>query len=130
MLHIDLKELVVSVGGYRYVLFAIDEYTRYVFVEFLKAKSEAATATERVKAAFEATVGTPVDEHGRALPRPRVRHVHSDHEGKLVSAFFREWAPAAGIHHTLSPPHITASQRAAEGPQKARCRAQGAVARV
>ena len=38
-LHVDLKELVKSVGGYRYVVFAIDEHTRYVFVEFIKLMS-------------------------------------------------------------------------------------------
>ena len=51
--------------GYRYVVFA-NEYTRYVFVEFVKLKSEAAAAVQRIVAAFNATVGTPVDDAGRA----------------------------------------------------------------
>ena len=77
VLHVDLKELVLSVGGFRYIVFAIDEYTRYVFVDydFIKLKSEAAAAVRRMIAAFNATVGTPVDEAGRALPRPHVREV-------------------------------------------------------
>ena len=49
-------------------LFAIDEYTRYVFVDFVKLKSEAADAVKRIIAAFNATVGTPVDDAGRAYP--------------------------------------------------------------
>ena len=43
-------------GGYRYVVFAIDEYSRYVFIDFIKAKSDADVAINRIKAAFEATV--------------------------------------------------------------------------
>ena len=38
VLHIDLKELVLSIGGYRYVVFAIDEHARYVFVRIPQAQ--------------------------------------------------------------------------------------------
>ena len=34
-LHYDLKELVLSVNGYRYVVFLIDEYARHVFYDFI-----------------------------------------------------------------------------------------------
>jgi hypothetical protein len=37
------KELVVSIGGYRYVVFAIDEHSRFVFVDFIKVKSDVQT---------------------------------------------------------------------------------------
>ena len=47
----------------------------------------------------------PEDEAGRALPRPTVRHVHSDHEGKLVSKQFRFASASDGTHLTTSPPH-------------------------
>ena len=85
VLHVDLKELCVSHGGFRYVVFAIDEHTRYVFIDFIKTKDKAAEAVARIIAAFNATVGAGVDDDGRALPRPRVHTIHSDHEGKLVS---------------------------------------------
>ena len=104
-LHCDLKELKISYGGYRYILFAIDEFTRYVFVEFLKRKSEAAEAVKRVAATFDAKVGQAIDENGRALPRPRVRWVHSDREGKLISAVFRQLAADKSWLHTVSPSH-------------------------
>ena len=61
-LHVDLKEMVISKGGFRYVVFAIDEHTRYVFIEFIKLKSEAGQAIARIVAAFNAKVGTPVSE--------------------------------------------------------------------
>jgi hypothetical protein len=80
VLHYDLKELVLSIGGYRYVVFAIDEYSRFVFVEFIKLKSDADAAIKRCIAAFNATVGTPIDEAGQPLPRPTVRAVHGDRE--------------------------------------------------
>ena len=70
VLHIDLKELVISIGGFRYVVFAIDEHSRYVFIDFIKHKSDVDGAVKRIIAAFDATVGTPVDESGRALPCP------------------------------------------------------------
>ena len=105
VLHVDLKELVLSADGYRYVVFAIDEFSRYVFIDFIKRKSEAADAVKRCIAAFNATVGTPVDAEGRALPRPKVREIHSDREGGLMSKYFQEFTTASAIHHTTSPPH-------------------------
>jgi hypothetical protein len=105
VLHYDLKELVLSIGGYRYVVFAIDEYSRFVFVEFIKLKSDADAAIKRCIAAFNATVGTPIDEAGRPLPRPTVRTVHGDREGKLMSHAFRAFRTSKLIHHTTSPPH-------------------------
>ena len=80
-LHIDLKEMVLSKEGYRYVVFAIDEHTRYVFVEFIKRKSEVVRAVMLIRAAFNAIVATPIDESGNPLPRPTVRIIHSDREG-------------------------------------------------
>ena len=105
-LHIDLKELVLGVGGYRYVMFAIDEHCRYVFYEYLKKKSEVLVAAKLIVAAFEATVGVPVGEDGKPLrDRPRVRIAHSDREGGLLSNAFKEFRADAKLHQTFSPPH-------------------------
>jgi hypothetical protein len=60
----------------RWIVFAIDEYSRFVFVDFIKLKSDADAAIKRCIAAFNATVGTPIDEAGQPL-----------------------------LHHTTSPPH-------------------------
>jgi hypothetical protein len=105
VLHYDLKELVLSIGGYRYVVFCVDEFSRYVFVEFIRLKSDADAAIKRCIAAFNATVGTPIDEEGQPLPRPTVRTVHGDREGKLMSHAFRAFRSSELIHHTTSPPH-------------------------
>ena len=104
-LHVDIKEMIVAIGGYRYIVFMIDEYTRFVFYDFIKHKSEVDASVGRCIAAFNATVYTPVDSDGRPLPRPVVRHVHSDREGKLMSNSFRIRCGKTFLHHTTSPPH-------------------------
>ena len=50
-----------------YAAIFIDEYSRFVWFEPLKAKSEIRAAFARVKAHFEATVGTPTDDDGKSL---------------------------------------------------------------
>ena len=52
-LHVDLKELVLSVGNYRWVVFAIDEFSRYVFVDFIKSKSDADAAVARIRVSYQ-----------------------------------------------------------------------------
>jgi len=88
-----------------YAAFFIDEHTRYIWVEPLKAKSEAASAFWRVVAHFDATVGTPTDDQGKPLERPRVLHLRTDHEGGLMSYGFAAFREDKGIHLSLSPPH-------------------------
>jgi microcystin-dependent protein len=105
VLHVDLKEMVISAEGFRYFLVAVDEFTRFIFIAFLKYKSEAGAELLAIVNYFNATVGAPVDADGRALQRPRVRTLHSDREGKLISHSFRSARTSAGLHHTLSPPH-------------------------
>ena len=107
VLHVDLKGPFPSsmTGKYRYVAFFIDEYSRFVFSEFLHDKSEVIEATKRVIAKFNSLVGTPVDEHGVALARPKVRRLHRDHEGALDSHKFEAFRAAEMLHSTTSAPH-------------------------
>ena len=105
-LHIDLKcGLPESIGGYKYALFATDEYSRYVFVRFLKTKDEADEATKLVIAEFNSIVGTPLDENGKPLARPTVRSIRRDHEGALESKRFDVFRADSLLHSTESPPH-------------------------
>ena len=106
VLHSDLKQMRHrSAGGAQYVQYFIDEYTRYVWVEFLKDKSEVIAATMRVIANFNAKVGVPVDEHGVPRERPHFRTLHSDHEGQLESAAFKQLKADKLLHSDMSPPH-------------------------
>ena len=107
VLHIDLKgPFPLSVSGkFRYAAFVIDEYSRFVFVEFLHDKSEVIEATKRIMAKFNALVGTPVDENGVALLRPKVRRLHRDHEGGLESRQFEAFRAHELLYSTTSAPH-------------------------
>jgi hypothetical protein len=104
-LHIDLKEFARSYGGYQYALIAVDEHTRYIFTQCLRQKSEALDAVKRVVAEFNAIVGTRLDTDGKPLPRPTVRTIMSDREGKLISHAFNEFRADASLHHNTSAPH-------------------------
>ena len=107
VLHVDLKgPFPISMSGkFRYVAFYIDEYSRFVFSEFLHDKSEVIDATKRVIAKFNALVGTPVDDTGVALNRPKVRRLHRDHEGGLESHKFEAFRASELLHSTTSAPH-------------------------
>ena len=107
ILHIDLKgPFPLSVtGNFRYAAFVIDEYSRFVFVEFLHDKSEVIEATKRVMAKFNALVGTPVDEKGVAISRPKIRRLHRDHEGGLESKQFEAFRAHELLYSTTSTPH-------------------------
>ncbi|KOO32538.1 retrotransposon like protein, partial [Chrysochromulina tobinii] len=104
-LHIDLKEFARSYGGYQYALIAVDEHTRYIFTQCLRHKSEALDAVKRVVAEFNAIVGTRLDADDKPLPRPTVRTIMSDREGKLTSHAFNEFRAYASLHHNTSAPH-------------------------
>jgi hypothetical protein len=107
ILHVDLKgPFPLSVTGkFRYAAFFIDEYSRFVFVEFLHDKSEVIEATKRSMAKFNSLVGTSVDENGIAVPRPKIRRLHRDHEGGLESKQFEAFRARELIYSTTSAPH-------------------------
>merc|ERR1711965_217732 len=106
VLHTDLKQLKSrSSGGALYAMYFIDEHTRYVWVEFLKAKSDVTSAALRVIAKFNASVGVEVDNEGRPLPRPKVRRLRSDHEGGLISHAFAKIREERGLDNEHSAPN-------------------------
>ena len=86
-LHIDLKGPFPPslCGKFQYAVIAIDQHTRYVFIAFIRNKSEAPEAVKKIIAEFNAIVGTPTDEDGKPMARPTVRRLHRDHEGGLES---------------------------------------------
>ena len=109
VLHVDLKgPFPLSIGGYKYCMFFTDEHTRYVWCELLKTKekSEQILAVDKVRAAFNALVYTPVDDEGKPSgPRPTVREIRSDHEGALESYAFEAFRVKQGIESSMSPPN-------------------------
>ena len=107
-LHIDLKGMMIrSVHGYHYAMFAVDEFSRYIFVEFLKTKEkrEITTAAAQIISRFNAMVDAGCDDQGRPLPKPRVKVINSDHEAALESKFFESFRTSLSVASTMSPPH-------------------------
>ena len=58
--------MVRSVHGFHYAMFAVDEYSRFIFVEFLKTKEkrEITEAVARIVSRFNATVDAGCDDQG------------------------------------------------------------------
>ena len=105
-LHLDLKgPLRRAINGAIHALFVIDEHTRFVFLETLKSKDEILLAVKRVGAAFNSLVGTPIDDRGAPLEKPKVFAIRSDHEGGLDSHAASAYAADSKIDMTKSPPH-------------------------
>ena len=68
VLHCDLKEMIVAINGFRYIVFLIDEHSRYVFYDFVKVKSEVAESIAR-------GIACSLQRHGRHSGRLRgARH--------------------------------------------------------
>ena len=105
VLHVDLIDMADGAGKFNYAALFIDEFSRYVFIRFLRRKSDVAQAAKEVIAEFASLVGTRSDGNGTPLPRPQFRRFHSDHEGGLESHEFNAFKADASIHHTFSPPH-------------------------
>ena len=107
-LHVDLKGMMVrSVHGYHYAIFAVEEYSRYIFVEFLKTKEtrEQVAALARIIGRFNSMVNVGSDVDGKPLPKPTVSVIRSDHEGAFESQLFDSFRTELGFHSTMSPPH-------------------------
>ena len=107
-LHIDLKGMMVrSVHGFHYAMFAVDEFSRFIFVEFLKTKEtrEQIDAVARIIGRFNATVNVGCDDQGKPLPKPRVKVIRSDHEAALESGLFESFRTSLSIDSQMSPPH-------------------------
>ena len=104
-IHVDIKTMTRSIGNLSYAVFFTDEFSRYVWVEFLVNRGELINATKRFIARFDAEVGVPVDDNGKPLPHPRVVELRRDHEGQYESLAFREFRADQSLHETCSPPH-------------------------
>jgi transposase InsO family protein len=80
-----------SVNGFKYYLIFVDNYTKYVWLYPLKAKSEVSTVFPRFKALVE------------KLFRRNIVSFYSDNGGEFIhlSNYFSE----NGISHFRTPPH-------------------------
>mgnify|MGYP003341785900 CR=1 FL=1 len=62
-------------------------------------------AVQKVTASFNRLVYTPQTEDGKALPKPEVQAVHTDHESSLTTKAFQAFCGEKGIDASKSPPY-------------------------
>ena len=82
-----------TLGGSRYYLLIVDDFSRLMWVSMLKLKSDALGAFQRFKTLAEAEKGT------------RVLCLRSDRGGEFTSSEFNEFCISHGIKRQLTTPH-------------------------
>ena len=85
-----------SMGGKKYMIIFVDEYTRMRYVYFMKTKDNALTALKEF-------VGDVLKPQGIQLKR-----LHSDNGGEYTSAEMKKFCIGEGIHQTFTAPDTPA----------------------
>ena len=98
-----------AIGRYRYALVLVDDHTRYKFVHFLKAKSE---AVQKIRTFF-ATLNAHLNR-GRSEPIKIVGSLHTDNAGEFLSKEFKDFIDSELIAQTTCPPHVHSLNGVAE----------------
>ncbi|XP_024541575.1 uncharacterized protein LOC112350131 [Selaginella moellendorffii] len=102
LVHSDVCSIMVeSLGGKRYVVTFLDDYTRYLIVYLLAHKSEVFSCFSQYKALVE-------NLHGCL-----VRVLHCDHGREFVSGEFETFCAEAGIQRQYAVPDAHAQNGAA-----------------
>ncbi|KAK2428549.1 putative mitochondrial protein [Trifolium repens] len=99
LLHMDLMGpmQVESLGGKRYVLVVVDDYSRYTWVNFIREKSDAFEVFKEPCIQIQREKGS------------NVVRIRSDHGREFENSKFDEFCAAEGIKHEYSSP-ITPQQ--------------------
>ena len=92
----------VSIGGYRYFILFIDDHSQYVWVYFLKKKSEASRIFKAWKAQVELATGL------------KVKVYRTDGGGEYTSLEFESYLEALGIRHEKTAPETPQQNGLAE----------------
>lgn len=95
LIHADLCGQIrpKTLGGKSYFLLLVDDYSRYMWVEFLTTKDEAFKCFKKVKVLAE-TEG-----------RCRLRAFRSDRGGEFNSIEFKEYCDENGVKHFTTTPY-------------------------
>ncbi|CAN6200243.1 unnamed protein product [Urochloa humidicola] len=80
-------------GGRRYILLLVDDYSRFMWLELLSAKSDAEAAIKKVRAAAENQSGC------------RLRVLRTDNGGEFTSAEFTRYCEEEGVERHFSAPY-------------------------
>ena len=111
LVHADIVGPFVSsfFGGYKYALVLVDDHTRFKFVYFLKAKSD---APDKVRS-FIASMNAHASSKSPA-PVRIVGSLHTDNAGEFLSRKFTELLDTELVAQTTCPPHVHALNGVAE----------------
>jgi hypothetical protein len=116
LVHVDLAGPMAteSLGGSRYMMVFVDDFTHFMTVKFLTAKSEAHDALEAYVAEMERQTGS------------RIKVLRSDRGGEFTSDAIALMLRKAGIRHQLTAPYTPQQNGVAERAvrtltDKARC---------
>ncbi|GJR20081.1 retrovirus-related pol polyprotein from transposon TNT 1-94 [Tanacetum coccineum] len=92
LLHMDLYGLmrVESINGKRYILVIVDDYSRYMWVYFLRSKDE---APEEIKIFLKKIT---------VLLQALVIIIRTDNDTKFKNQFLKEYFDSVGISHQAS----------------------------
>ncbi|MBW0495210.1 hypothetical protein O181_034925 [Austropuccinia psidii MF-1] len=93
--HLDLcgPMQTASIGGARYFMIIIDQFTGYINIKFLKQKSEAYTHFRNFK------------EHAENKHKTKILNITIDGGGEFVNNNFKKLTDESGINHLISPPY-------------------------
>ena len=96
LLHVDLMgpTRTESLGGKRYIMVIVDDFSRYTWVEFLKEKSEACEKLEILCKRLQNEKGVPIVK------------IRSDHGKEFVNARFELFVRKMESKRNFQPPKL------------------------
>lgn len=99
-----------AVGGYKWALVLIDDYSRYKWVYMMRKKSDAPAYMRTFVASFNGLLSRRYGADGNY----KVEAVHTDNAGEFLSKEFNELRDSELISLTTCPPHVHALNGVAE----------------
>ena len=104
---------VPTLGGAKYFVTLLDEYSGYSMVKFIKKKDAAADHVKDMIISMETLLNAHV-ETLLDLKRKRVNWLRSDGGGEYVGSSFGNWMKNKGIHHEITTSYSPESNGRAE----------------
>ena len=97
LVHIDLCGPITqgTVGGNKYFMLLIDDFSRWSYVYMLKTKDQALDAFIKYKAEVENVTGN------------KINTLRSDRGGEFLSRVFQDVCEKAGIRRHLTAPYLS-----------------------
>jgi len=104
LLHVDLMgpTRMESLGGKRYIMVVVDDFSRYSWVEFLREKSKACEKMEKLCKRLQNEKGVPIIK------------IRSDHGKKFENVNFEAFCNEYGINKEFLAPKTPQQNRAVE----------------